>query len=126
MNIEYIILIADSLSFAGKAVDFWVYSRQAHSLAICSVFRLLFCSGLGYKIEFWDCPSKAEWFLHQIVHDNITNTRVAARWNLATSIDALYSKSITSCLDVWRASFNFPTIQRHYFLTLRDKNHKPL
>ena len=60
MNIEYIILITNSLGFARKAVDFSVHSVQAHSLAICFVLRLFFCSSLGYKIEFWDCPSTAK------------------------------------------------------------------
>ena len=34
-----------------------------------------------------------------MVYNNITNTRVAARWNLVIFIDTLYSKSITLYLD---------------------------
>ena len=60
MNIECIILITDSLGSAKRSVDLSVHSRQAHSLAVCSTLRLLFCSGSSYRIEFWDYPSNAE------------------------------------------------------------------
>ena len=61
-----------------------------------------------------------------MVHNNVTNTRVAARLHPATSLDALCSKSVLSYLDTWRIAFNCPTVQECHFLTLRDKNHKPL
>ena len=60
MDIEYIILITDSLVSVMKTVDLSVYFRQAYSQAIYFVIRLFFCGGFGYKIEFWNCPSKAE------------------------------------------------------------------
>jgi len=61
-----------------------------------------------------------------MVHNNVTNTRVAAGLHPATSLDALCSKSVLSCLDTWRTAFNHPTVQGHHFLTLRGKNRKPL
>jgi len=122
IDIEHIILITNPLGSVRKTVDPSVYSRQTHFLVICSILRLFFCSGLSHKINFWNCPSKAEWSLHQMVHDDITNTRVAARLYSATSIDTLCSKSVTSCLDTWRTSFNHSTVHKFYFLTLRGKN----
>ena len=56
----------------------------------------------------------------------MTNTRVTAELHPATSLDALCSKSVLLCLDAWRTAFNHPTVQGHHFLTLRDKNCKPL
>ena len=76
MAIEHIILITDSLGSARRAVDPSVHPGQAHSLAVCSALRLFFYQGHGYRIDFWDCPSKAEWSLHQLVHNDVTNTRV--------------------------------------------------
>jgi len=52
MDIEYIILITDSLVSVRKTVDLSVHSGQAYSLAIYFVIRLFFCSGFGYKIKF--------------------------------------------------------------------------
>lgn len=52
MDIEHIILIADFLGSARKVINPLVYSRQVHSLAVCSALRLFFCSGLSHEIEF--------------------------------------------------------------------------
>jgi len=68
MNIEYIVLITNSLGSAGNKID-------------------------------WDCLSKAECSLYQMVHNNMTNTRVATGLHPATSIDVLCSNSITLCSD---------------------------
>ena len=122
MAIECIILITDSLGSARWAVDSSVYLEQAHSLAVCSALRLFFSQGHGYRNDFWDCSSKAEWSLHQLVHNDVTNTRVSAGLHPATSIDFLHSKSVISCLDTWRTSFNRLTIQGRHFLPLRDRN----
>ena len=64
MAIEHIILITDSLGSARQAVDPSIHSGQAHSLAVCSTLRLFFSQGHSYRIDIWDCPSKAEWSLH--------------------------------------------------------------
>ena len=60
MAIERIILITDSLGSARQAVDPSIHSGQAHSLTVCSALRLFFSQDYGYRIEFWECPSKAE------------------------------------------------------------------
>ena len=122
MAIERIILITNSLGSARQAVDPSVHPGQAHSLAVCSALRSFFSQGHSYRINFWDCPSKAEWSLHQLVHNNVTNTRVSTGPHPATSINFLCSKSVISCLNIWRTLFNHPTIQGRHFLPLRDRN----
>jgi len=58
------------------------------------------CSLLvALAIELWNFLSKAKWFLHKIVYNDVTNTRVVARLYLASSVNALYSKSVTLYLD---------------------------
>ena len=52
INIEHIILITDSPSFAKRAIDLSVYSGQAYSLTIYSKLRSFFSGSLSYKIEF--------------------------------------------------------------------------
>ena len=122
MAVECIILITDLLESARWAVDLSVHSGQAHSLAVCFALRSFFSQGHGYMIDFWDCSSKTEWSLYQLVHNDVTNTRVSAGPHPATSINFLYSKSIISCLNIWRTLFNCPTIQGWHFLPLRDRN----
>ena len=60
MNIKYIIIITDFLSSVRKTVDLSVYFKQAQSLAVYFVLKLFSCDSLGYKIKFWDFPSKAK------------------------------------------------------------------
>ena len=64
MAIECIILITDSLKSARQVVDPSVHPGQAHFLAVCSALRLFFSQDHGYRIDFWNCSSKAEWSLH--------------------------------------------------------------
>jgi len=126
IKIEHIILITDSLDLARREVDPLVYSEQTHSLTVCSALRSFFSGGLSHRIEFWGCPSKAEWSLYQMVYNDVTNTRVAAGHHLVTFMNSLCSKNVLSCLNTWKTAFNCPTVWEHYFLTLRNKNHKSL
>jgi len=122
MAIECIILITDSLESARQAVDPFVHPGQAHSLAVCSALRSFLSQDYDYRIESWNCPSNAEWFLHQLVHNDVTNTRVATGLHPATLINFLYSKSVISCMDIWRTFFDHPTVQDQHTLPLRDRN----
>ena len=105
-DIKHIILITDSLR---RAVHPAVHSGQAHSLAIICALRQFFAESPDQLIDFWDCPSNAQWSLHHLVHDDVTKTRISAGLHPATSLDALRSKSAASCLDAWRTSFGRPS-----------------
>ena len=56
----------------------------------------------------------------------MTKTHISAGLCPATSLDALCSKSATSCLDAWRTSFGRPSYQGHHFLSLKGGNRKSL
>ena len=113
-------------NLARRAVDVSVHSGQAHSLFIVCALREFFTQYPDTSIDFWDCLSKAQWSLHHLVHKDITNTRIATGCHPATSLDALHSKSTTSCLDVWRFSFSHPSSQGRHFLFLKGGNRKSL
>jgi len=118
-DIKRIIIITDSLTAARRAVDASVHSGQAHSLAIVQALRGFFTNHPDRSIHFWDCPSKAQWSLHFLAHEDATSTKIAARCHPATSLDALQSKSAAACLDAWRTSFALPSSQGHHFLPLK-------
>ena len=61
------------------------------------------------EIKFWDYLVNIKWSLHQLVYNNVTNTKVATRLHLATSVNTLYSKSILLCLNVIRESTSHTT-----------------
>ena len=72
------------------------------------------------------CSELAQWSLHHLVHEDATNTHITAGHHPATSLDALRSKSTTSCLNAWRSSFSHPSSQGHHCLSLKGDNCKPL
>ena len=71
-DVKHIILITDSLSAARRAVDTSVHSGQAHSLSVVHALREFFTQHPDTSINFWDCPSKAQWSLHHLVHEDVT------------------------------------------------------
>jgi len=101
-DVKCIVIITDSLAAARRAIDASVYSGQAHSLAIVQALRGFFTNCPDRSIHFWDCPSKAQWSLHFLAHEDATSTKIAAGCHPATSLDTLRSKSAAACLDIWR------------------------
>jgi len=118
-DVKRIVIITDSLTAARRAVDASVHSDQAHSLAIVQALRGFFTNHPDCSIHFWDCPSKAQWSLHFLAHEDTTSTKIAAGRYPATSLDALRSKSAAACLDAWRTSFACPSSQGRHFLPLK-------
>jgi len=118
-DVKCIVIITDSLTAARRAVDASVHSGQVHSLAIIQALRGFFTNHSDRSIHFWDCPSKAQWSLHFLAHEDATSTKIAAGHHPATSLDTLQSKSATACLDAWRTSFARPSSQSRHFLPLK-------
>jgi len=88
-DIKCIVIITDSLPAARRAVDASVQSGQAHSLAIVQALRDFFTNHPDHSIHFWNCPSKAQWSLHFLAHEDTTSTKIAAGCHPATLLDAL-------------------------------------
>ena len=88
-DIKRIVIITDSLTAARRAVDASVHSGQVHSLAIVQALRAFFTNHPDHSIHFWDCPSKAQWSLHFLAHEDATSTKIAAGRHPATLLDAL-------------------------------------
>jgi len=85
-DVKRIIIITDSLTAARRAVDASVHLGQAHSLAIVQALRGFFTNCPDRSIHFWDCPSKAQWSLHFLAHEDATSTKIAAGHHPATSL----------------------------------------
>jgi len=108
-DVKSIVIITDSLTAARRAVDAFVYSDQAHSLAIVQALRSFFTNYSDRLIHFWNCSSKTQWSLHFLAHEDATSTKIAAGRHPATSLDALQSKSTATCLNAWRTSCARPS-----------------
>jgi len=78
-DIKHIILITDSLSATRQAVDPFVHFGQAHSLIVVCALRGFFTGQPNHSINFWNCPSNAQWSLYHLVYEDVTNTHISAR-----------------------------------------------
>ena len=70
-----------------------IHSGQGESIAIVHLLRPFFNRNSNNKVEFWDCLSKARWYLHAIVDDDAKSTIVPCTPVQFTSLDALRDKS---------------------------------
>ena len=72
-NIKHIIVITDSLHITRRIFNSSTHPYQIHSAAITMVLREFFSKDSQNCIKFWDCPSKQQWALYQIVHKETKN-----------------------------------------------------
>ena len=72
-NIKHIIVITDSLHITRRIFDSSTHLYQIYSAAISLELREFFSKDSQNHIEFWDCPSKQQWTLHQIVNKETKN-----------------------------------------------------
>ena len=66
-NVKYIVVITDSLHITRKILDFSTHPYQIHSVAISMELREFFSKDSQNHIKFWNCPSKQQWVLYQLV-----------------------------------------------------------
>ena len=71
--IKHIVVITDSLYIARKIFDSSTHLYQIHSMVISSELREFFSKDSMNCIKFWDCPSKQQWALHQMVDKETKN-----------------------------------------------------
>jgi len=72
-SIKHIVVITNSLHIARKIFDSSTHPYQIHSVAISSELREFFSKGSLNHIKFWDCSSKQQWTLHQMVDKETKN-----------------------------------------------------
>jgi len=71
--IKYVVVITNSLHIARKIFDSSTHPYQIYSAAISTELREFFSKDFMNCIEFWDCSSKQQWTLHQMVDKEIKN-----------------------------------------------------
>ena len=72
-NIKHIVVITDSLHIARKILNSSTHPYQIYSAAISMELREFFSKDSQNHIKFWDCSSKQQWVLHQLVNKETKN-----------------------------------------------------
>ena len=72
-NIKHIVVIIDSLYITRKILNSSTHLYQIYLAAISIELREFFSKDSQNCIIFWDCPSKQQWVLHQLVDKETKN-----------------------------------------------------
>jgi len=100
-------------------LDTAIHSAQGRSIAIAKLIRIHFETHAEGSLHFWECPSKAEWFIHAEVHKKRLPGCATQSRNKC--------KLHTTCwgerknLEEWVTDFNKGDTRRRDFLTTRMK-----
>ncbi|KJA16514.1 hypothetical protein HYPSUDRAFT_207003 [Hypholoma sublateritium FD-334 SS-4] len=114
---NHIVIFMDHITSAKKALDPSVHSGQGHSLAVCHLLLVWFNANLLSTLEFYDCPSKAEWDVHHEVHQFLKGLPlVPGLWPRMT-LDLLCKYGMDRCNAEWhQLFFRDPTFTGRQFL----------
>ena len=125
-NIKYIIVITDSLHIARRIFDSLTHPYQIHSVAILSELREFFFKDSQNHIEFWDCPSKQQWALHQIVNKETKNMVSIPMFLCKSSWNFCKNSECNSILFQWKMTFQVSNSKGRNFLNLLSDDLLPI
>ena len=91
-DVNYIVVITDSLHATKKMFDSSIHPYQTYSAAISQELREFFLRDSCNHIEFWDCPSKQKWPLHYSVNKD-TKSMISTPSFLCKSFWDFYRKT---------------------------------
>ncbi|KJA13170.1 hypothetical protein HYPSUDRAFT_1080581, partial [Hypholoma sublateritium FD-334 SS-4] len=116
-----IVIFTDHIASAKKALDPSVHSGQGHSLAVCRALLVWFAADPLNTLEFYDCPSKAEWDVHHEVHQFLLGLPPVPGLRPRMTLDSLHKYATDRCNAEWRQLFfRNPTFASRQFLQLLD------
>ncbi|KJA12527.1 hypothetical protein HYPSUDRAFT_210435, partial [Hypholoma sublateritium FD-334 SS-4] len=116
-----IVIFTDHIASAKKALEPSVHSGQGHSLAVCRALLVWFAADPLNILEFYDCPSKAEWDVHHEVHQFLLGLPPVPGLRPRMTLDSLRKYVTDRCNAEWRQLFfRDPTFAGRQFLQLLD------
>jgi len=115
-NVKHIIVITDSLHITRKIFDSSTHLYQIHSAAISSELREFFSKDSQNHIEFWDCSSKQQWALHQIVNKETKNMVSILMFPCKSFWDFYKKSECDSILSQWKMTFQASNSKGRNFL----------
>ena len=124
-NINYIIVISDSLHTAKRIFDSSSHPYQIHSAATSHELRGFFLKDVNNCIKFWDCPSKQNWLLHSLVDKDSKSFDSVPIFLCKLSWDYCKKQECNSILSQWKMSFQVLDLKGKNFLKLLDSDFKP-
>ena len=104
-NVNYIVIVMDSLHTTKKIFDSSFHPYQIHSAAILSELREFLSRNANNCIEFWDCPSKQKWPLHVLVNKDSKSFEFTLSFSYKSSWDYYSKRESDLAISQWRMYF---------------------
>jgi len=125
-NVNYIVIITNSLYTAKRIFNSSVHPYQIHSAAISQELREFFSKDSHNCIKFWDCLSKQKWLLHYSVDKDTKRIVFTPSFPCKSSWDFCRKTECDSILSQWRMLFQASDFKGRNFLDLLDDNLNPI
>ena len=119
-NINYIIVITDSLHAVKRILDSSSYLYQIYSTIISHELREFFLKDSNNCIKFWDCPSKQNWPLHSLVDKDFKSFNSQPIFSCKLFWDYCKKCEYNSILSQQKMSFQVLDLKERNFLELLD------
>jgi len=121
-NISKIIVITNSIHVAHKIFDSLAHPYQILSAAILSDLCVFFNSHINNSIEFWECPSRLNWRLHEKVNKETKAFNLTPLLPCKNSWDFSKKNENDDILNAWKMMFQASNFKGNHFLDLLDDN----
>ena len=104
-NIAKIIVVTDSIHAARKIFDSSVHSYQIQSAAILYELRNFFNYHEDNTIEFWECPSRLKWHLHNRIDKETKSFNLTPLYPYKSSWEFSKKSKSDEILNTWKMTF---------------------
>jgi len=120
------VVITDSLHIARKIFDSSTHPYQIHSAAISSELREFFSKDSQNYIKFWDCLSKQQWALHQMVDKETKNIVSIPSFPCKSSWNFCKKSECKLILSQWKMTFQVSDSRGRNFHNLLSDDLYPI
>jgi len=107
---------------AQKIFDPLVHPYQVQSAAILSELCNFFNRHKGNTIEFWECPSRLKWCLHNKVNKKTKAFNLTLLYPYRSSWEFSKKSESDDILNTWKMTFQASDSKENQFLDLLDDN----
>ena len=106
--------------------DSSTHPYQIYSAAISIELREFFSKDSQNHIKFWDCPSKQQWALHQLVNKETKNMISIPMFPCKHSWDFCKKSKCNFIMSQWKMTFQASDSKGRNFLDLLSDNLFPI
>ena len=125
-NISKVKVIMDSLHSVKKIFDPSLHPYQSHSNFILKELQIFFSQNQENTIEFWECPSRSKWHLHDAVNKDTKSFSPVPLLPCKQSWDFSKKSECNDIIKTCKMTFQASDSKGKHFLDLVDSDDNPI